>query len=267
MPGTTPERSSITTTRSADHVALVEIDHPPANSLTLEMRRRLADLWGELQRDDDVRAVVVTGAGDRFFSAGLDMDELAGWHEHASAEQRHRWIDQLTWDPWSNGLTKPLLAAIDGYCLAGGFYLAQMCDVRIAGVDAVFGIPEARWNHPAVFAGDLAQQLPLNLALEMVLWAERTHSAERMYELGFLNEVVADEEPRQVALRWATEVAELPPRAVQIHKRLLYEAANTGGPDDRARRERLVRPLHAMRDAAEGIRAFRERRRPDFRGV
>lgn len=266
MPDAAPDVDGISLTRPEDHVALVTVDRPPANSLTLAMRRGLASLWAWLQDEDSIRAVAVTGAGERFFSAGLDMDELAEWHESFSAGERHRWIDQLAWDPWSNGLRKPLIAAVNGYCLAGGFYLAQMCDVRIGAADAVFGIPEVRWNHPAVFAGGLAEQLPLNLALEMVLWAERTYPAERMYEVGFLNEVVTDRAPLEVALQWAGEVAELPTQAVQAHKQLLYEAAVRGASEERVQRERLVRPLHAMSDATEGIRAFQEGRRPEFGG-
>lgn len=246
---------------AGDGVALVTVDHPPANSLTLEMRHTLARVWASLQADTDVRAVVVTGAAGRFFCSGLDFDELYSWHQRGSADQRRRDIDQLVWDPLSAGLYKPVVAAINGYCLAGGFFLAQMCDVRIADVNAEFGIPEVNWNHPAVFAWLTARHLHVNHVLELVLWARRRLPAQRMYEMGFVNLVSPAGQALPVALDWAREVAALPAEAVAVHKRLIYEsmtlrdAVATQGAS-----EQLVAHLHDMPEGAELIAAFLARR-------
>lgn len=254
--------------RPAAGVALVVVDHPPANSLTLATRRALATTWEALAGDPTVGAVVVTGAGDTAFSAGLDMRELAADFDEPAKPpgQRHDEIDRLVWDPVSAGLWKPVIAAVNGYCLAGGLYLALMCDVRIAAEHATFAIPEVRWSHPAVFAWELIRHLPLNVALELTLWAERGVNAGRLADLGFLNAVVPGSDLLDEAVGWAEEVARMPMTAVAAHKRLLYEAAFPARQQDRDRSEHLVRHLHATADAAEGVRAFLERRDPAYEG-
>lgn len=247
-------------------VVMLTVDHPPANSLTLRLREQIRATWRQCAEDDAVRAVVVTGAGDRFFSSGLDMVELDGWHRHGSADQRRRDIDQMVWDPLSAGLYKPVIAAVNGYCLAGGFFLALMCDVRIADERAEFGIPEVRWEHPAVFAWMLARQLHVNHVLELVLWAERRYSAQRMWELGFVNAVAPAGTAVETALDWAREVSRLSPAALEAHKRLVYASAVLNGAGQTQRRsERLTAALHDRPEAGAAVRRFLDRRR-DLQG-
>jgi enoyl-CoA hydratase/carnithine racemase len=247
-------------------VALVEVDHPPANALTYDLRLRLFDVWQELRDDDSVGAVVVTGAGSRFFCAGLDLGEIADWFElEPDAHVIHERIDRLRWDVFDADLWKPTIAAINGYCVAGGWYLAQMCDVRIAAQHAEFGIPEGRFGLPAVFAWSLPQSLPLNVALESVLWSERRFSAARLYELGWLNAVVNADELLPVALDWAGEVAALPQAAIRAHKQMIYAHARLQAEELRRQAEILARPLYEDRGPAERTTAFRNRR-DDARG-
>jgi enoyl-CoA hydratase/carnithine racemase len=254
-------RPAVQVTAAGDGVTVVTIDHPPANSLTLEMRRELARTWSALQSDPATLAVVVTGAAGRFFCSGLDFDELYGWHRHGTADQRRRDIDQLVWDPLSAGLHKPVVAAINGYCLAGGFLLAQMCDVRIADEGAEFGIPEVNWNHPAVFSWLTARHLHAGHVLELVLWARRRVPAQRMYEIGFVNLVTPPGGALPVALDWAREVAALPSEAVQTHKRLIYESlVLRDAQATQAASEQLVAHLHDMPEGAELIAEFLARR-------
>lgn len=189
------------------------------------------------------------------------MIELDQWHLAGTPEQRRRDIDQLVWDPISAGLYKPVVAAISGYCLAGGFLLALMCDVRIADERAEFGIPEVRWEHPAVFSWLLARHLHVNHVLELVLWAERRLSAQRMYEMGFVNAVVAPGEALAVAIDWAREVARLSPPVVAAHKRLIYEAAVLADAvAARVRAEQTAAPLHSRPEAADAVASFLDRR-------
>lgn len=237
-------------------VAVLRIDRPPANALTYDLRLRILDAWRKARDEETIRAVVVTGTGDEFFSAGLDLEEVASWR--GDRDLMHERIDLLRWDPEEADLWKPIIGAINGYCLAGGWSLAEMCDVRLASEHASFGIPEARWGLPAVFAWSLARRLPLNVALEASLWADRRFSATRMFELGWLNAVVPAERLLDVALDWAEEVAALPPEAVAAHKRIVRASVEDGL---RAAAERTVRPLYDAPDAGAGIAAFLERAR------
>ncbi len=145
--------------------------------------------------------------------------------EEHSPDERHFIIDQLRWDPRQAGLTKPVIVAIDGYCLAGGLHLAQMCDLRIASSEAIFGLPEGRWSFPATFAWELARSLPVNLVMEMLLFPRRRFSAHRMYEVGFLNAVEPSSSLLTVALDWAEELVATPAAALAAHKRLISETA------------------------------------------
>ena len=242
-------------------VALVEITHPPANALTYDLRLRLFEIWQELRDNDAVGAVVVTGAGSQFFCAGLDIDELANGFEQWEDDPQvmHERIDLLRWDVSAAELWKPTIAAINGYCLAGGWYLAQMCDVRIAAQHAEFGIPEGRFGLPAVFAWSLPQILPLNIALEAVLWSERRFTAARLYELGWLNAVVGADELLSVALGWASEVAALPPEAIYAHKKMVSAGVRERAEDARQQAEALARPLYDDPGPASRTAAFRDR--------
>jgi enoyl-CoA hydratase/carnithine racemase len=252
--------------RAGEHIGVVRINNPPANALTLAMRLRLRDIWCEIRDDDTIDVAIVTGTGDKFFSAGLDMKELAAERadDTKPAHQRKAEMDLLDWGPGSASLWKPVIAAINGYCLAGGFNLAHMCDVRIARSDALFGIPEVRWAHPASFAWQLPRSLPLNIAMELVLWGDRQLDARRMYEVGFLNAVVAPENLMAVAVRWAQEVSAMSPAAVRLHKRMLYEATYADTQRMQAWAAELLGELHDNVDAQEGLAAFLERRPPTW---
>lgn len=251
-----------------DGVVRVVIDRPPANALSTGLRLDLARAWRSLSDDDFVGCVIVTGAGDRFFSAGLDLDELAQDFEAGrSPEELHAKIDQLAWDPVQVGFDKPVIAAINGYCVAGGWALAQACDVRLAADTAMFGVPEAALGLPAIFAAELATQVPPNLAAEVVLWAGRRFTARRMAEIGFVNLVVPAAELAGTAEAWAAEVARLPRAAVRAHKRLLLLARREANQRLREAAQREVRSLYDDADAGVRVRDFAARRRSEKAAV
>ncbi len=237
-------------------VAQLTLDNPPANALTLAMRSELLETWRDFEADEEVRAVVVTSASSRHFSTGLDLIELMRDIEDESPQERHHRIDRFRWSPRDAGLTKPVIAAIDGYCLAGGLHFAQMCDLRIASHDAVFGIPEGRWAFPATFAWEMARAMPQNLIVEMLLFPDRRFSAGRMYEIGFLNAVVASANLLACALDWADELVASPQSALRAHKRLIEE---TSLPDFNATREfaaSLVRELYDTDEQRDRLSRF-----------
>ena len=233
-------------------VVVLSLNRPPANALTLDLRLRIRDAWIAIRDMPEVRAVVVTATGRRFFCSGLDLHELANdlGNPSKDANRRHAEIDQLQWDPAAVGLWKPIVAAINGYCLAGGLNLASMCDVRIAATHARFGVPEIRWSQPAAFTWSLPKVLPANIAMEMVLWADRQFTAQRMLELGYLNAVVPRSKVLSTAISWAQQVSRLDEVAVQRHKQMLYQATFGDRAQKSEEAERLLRPLHDRADIA-----------------
>lgn len=253
-----------------DGVALLTLNRPPANALTLNLRLRIRDSWAALRDMDDVRAVVVASARERYFCTGLDLNELAQDLEDPAkdADRRHADVDQLEWDPASVGLWKPIIAAINGYCLAGGFYLATMCDIRVAGADARFGVPEIRWSYPAVFTWSLANSLlPMNIVAEMVLWADTQVTADRLFQLGFVNEVVPTNDVLRRAIEWARRISRHDTVAVQRHKEMLYRAALPDHAHRRREAESLLRPLHDRVEVSQRqIRKFLDRAPRQVRG-
>jgi enoyl-CoA hydratase/carnithine racemase len=251
------------------HFAIVTINREErGNSISLDLALTLADTWRDLQGDDEVRAVVLTGTGTKFFCTGDDLKDRARLdNEYPGGANKYvedrRFDGRIT--PAANGLWKPVIGAINGYALAGGFYVAQTCDVRIAAEHAVFGLPEVRWNLPAPFAAQLQRMIPPAIAMEMALWGSRTFTAARMYEVGFVNKVVPAERLLDEAVAWAEEVAMMGPVAVQAHKELMYRYLY----QDEASAERLGHALFEgvwdMEDTVEGPRAFVEGRAPEWR--
>lgn len=233
------------------------------NAFSAELLDRLAQEMEHFDRDDELWAAILTGAGDVAFCAGHDMKEdLEGdvRGKKLPPYQAQRPHPQV----WS---WKPVIGAINGYCLAGGWYLAQCCDVRIAAEHATFGIPEAKWNLPAPFGAFPEYQISFGVAAEMLLWG-RSITAQRAYEIGFVNEIVPKDAALDRAMEWAEEVCALGQDAVRAHKQLLYRGRDLS----LAEREALGNDLFywyppkpgVVMDATEGPRAFAERRKPRF---
>ncbi len=193
--------------RPKDHYAILTVNREErANSFNIDLSRRLAESWAALSRDDDIWAVILTAVGDRYFCTGDDLKDMAEMNETYEGGFWAYVHDQGGFgnmSPLGNSFWKPIIGAINGYSLAGGWYLGQMCDVRIAADHAMFGIPEVRWNLPAPFAAQLQRMIPAAIALEMALWGSRQYTAQRMYEVGFVNKVVPKDQLMPEAIRWA----------------------------------------------------------------
>ena len=151
------------------------------------------------------------------------------------------------------------------YCLAGGWRRAQYCDVRIAAEHALFGLPEVRWNLPASFMWQAARMMPYSMAMEMTLWGDRQYPAQRLYEIGFVNKVVAGDQLLDEAVRWAEQVCEMGPASVWAHKEVLYRA--TFGDQFRiiGLANKAFEKVQEMEDSAEGPRALAEKRKPQWK--
>ncbi len=189
------------------------------NAIDPEMQAELVGAWTRLRDEDDLRVGWITGAGDRAFCAGVDLKRMGDFYHGVPPERRREVWDR---EPGIGGITrnldpgKPVIAAINGYCLGGGLELALACDLRYASDRATFGLPEVRW---AILPGQggtqrLPRLIPPPIALEMILTG-RPISAERALEAGLLNAVVPPERLREVSWEIAEAIAAQPPRAVR----------------------------------------------------
>jgi len=243
-------------------IATITLDRPKVlNALSPAVIAEVGQALSELDADDAVRAVVITG-GPKVFAAGADIGDMA---ERSAAEQLNR--DQTgAWSPIS-GFKKPLIAAVNGYCLGGGCELALMCDVIIAGDSARFGQPEI--NLGIIPGAGGTQRWPRTAgkfaAMEVMLTGGMI-SARRAYELGLANKVVPAEMSVAVAQRMARQLAEKPPVAVRLAKESVQKAFETSLAEGLAAERRSFYFLFSTDDQKEGMRAFLEKRKGVFKG-
>ena len=247
-------------------VARLTINRPEAmNALDLQGWRELGRRLEELDRDPEVHVAIITGAGDKAFCAGADLKKMYGrGHEGAIAdlwdhERQYRIGQQIF-------VAKPVIAAINGYCLAGGLELALGCDIRIASTAASFGCPEARWSILHGFGAiRLPRTVPLSVAMEMLLTGERIGAA-RAYEIGLVSRLVEPAALLPTAEQIAERICQNGPLAVRITKEIAWRALHQH-PEDALRFYKALTTLVTQtEDAQEGPTAFAEKRRPRFKG-
>lgn len=245
-------------------VALVTINRPEKrNALNGPVRCAFVGAIDAARRDPDVRVVIVTGAGDRAFVAGADITEMEG----RSAVEQWRVMKAPTIYEAVERLPKPVIAAINGFCLGGGLELALACDLRIAAATAMFGQPEVGLG--IIPGGGGTQRLPrlvgLGAALRLILTGEMIPADEAL-RLGIVEEVV----PQEQLLSRAFEVAELiaakSPVALAAAKEATRAALNLPLEDGLKLETALFQVCFASADRAEGVRAFLEKRAPSFAG-
>jgi enoyl-CoA hydratase len=244
------------------HVAVMTIDRPDRhNAMTLAMTRQLAEATAEARRDEQVRVVVLTGAGTKAFSAGGDLAELiprlsAGELESLFPDPTRRFFSELY---------KPVVAAVNGFCIAGGLEVMLGTDLRIAADHAVFGLAETRWG--IVPGGGshvrLPQQVPWAIAMQLLLTAQPI-DARRAYEAGLVNEVLPGEQVLPRAMEIARGIAGNGPLAVQAAKEIAVRAL--GNETRFALEQDINNRVLTSADAKEGPLAFTEKRAPVFEG-
>jgi enoyl-CoA hydratase len=244
-------------------IGLVTINRPHRmNSISVEVYQKLDYIWETVDKDDDVRVIVLTAAGERAFSAGMDLKEQA----ELSAQGRD--ILEIVKDPFMlkmNEVKKPIIAAINGVAAAGGFLLAQNADLRVASRNAHFSIREAKVGRGSPWAVPLLWMLPLNISMELTMMAEPI-SAERMYEIGFLNRITPEGEVLRVALEMAEILKDNAPLSVMAAKQSLKEAMNLGNDLGVKNAARIYEKVYSSEDTIEGPRAFTEKRKPVWQG-
>lgn len=241
-------------------IAILTLNRPERmNALSIELAQRLEAAWTDFQNDDSIWVAVITGSGDRAFCAGYDLADQAERDKAGLPVPKK--LPQCS----PRGIWKPVIAAINGYAIAGGFMLANDCDIRIAAEHAELAISESRWNLPAPWIHDLTTRLFLGHALEIVLWGDTRISAQRGYEMGWINRVVPKEKLMEEAMSWAERMLYLGPRCVRNLKEILYRGQYMVSSEGEAFAVALEQNLQGMEDTIEGPQAFVEKRKPRFK--
>lgn len=258
-----------------DDVAYLTFNRPEVhNAINPELMVQLAEAWKRVAADDSVRVVILTGAGDKAFSAGADLARLLPlttkerppedeW-DHALLENPElRTIAML--HPFE--MHKPIIAAINGYCVAGGMELMLATDIRIAAEHASFGLAEVKWGL-IPYAGSLVRtprQIPFCNAMELLLTGDRidAHEARR---LGLLNYVLPAAQVMPKAVELARKIAANGPLAVHAIKQGVARTSGRPLEDGFEIENEIARGVFSSADAKEGPRAFIEKRKPNFKG-
>jgi enoyl-CoA hydratase/carnithine racemase len=245
-----------------DRLAIVTLQRPEVmNALHPPAGEELDRVWNDFAADPDVWVGILTGAGDRAFSAGNDLKWTA-------ANAPTRWpksgFGGLT---ARTDLVKPLIAAVNGAALGGGLELALACDLVIAADHATLGLPEPRVGLIAAAGGmhRLPRSIPLKIAMGMLLTGKPITAAEAA-RLGLVNEVVPLAELMPAADRWARTICECSPLAIQATKQCVYEGLGRPVADAMATRYPAAARLSKSEDFREGPRAFAQKRKPVWQG-
>jgi enoyl-CoA hydratase/carnithine racemase len=241
-------------------VAWLTINRPEArNALNQAVRTGLWDGFRRFAADDGSAVLVLTGAGEEAFCAGADLKEMAELKLEVPPPDFAPYLGRNIQMP------KPVIAAVNGAAFAGGFLLAQMCDLCVAAEHAKFAITEARWGRGAPWGAPLPWLIPPRVALELLMTAEPIDAA-RAFEIGLVNRVVPAAQLRAATQALAQRIAGNAPLSVRASKAMVYAAAELGFQAALDEGDRLFEPVYRSEDAQEGPRAFREKRAPRWRG-
>jgi enoyl-CoA hydratase/carnithine racemase len=240
-----------------DHVLTITINRPDkANSISRELSEALIEAVREYERDRQLWAAILTGTGDRFFSAGADLKDVSLRHETHLWEARY--FESLF------QVSKPMIAAVNGWCLGAGFTLALACDLRVASTGARFGTPDQKLN-TVDLAGSvlLSRMIPRAIAMEILLTGEPIDAAEA-YRVGLVNRVVPHEQLKAVAEEYAARICANGPLALAACKRIDRETRTMTLAQAAAWFATEAERVLASDDTQEGIAAFLEKRKPSW---
>lgn len=245
-------------------VAILTINRPDKlNALNEQTRSELSATLDELQNDEQIRVVIITGAGEKSFVAGADISEFAGRspHEQRTVMRSKSGFGSIDEFP------KPVIAMINGFCLGGGCELALMCDIRIASENARFGQPEINLGIIPGAGGTqrLTRLVGEGRAMQMILTGEMIDAQEAL-RIGLANAVYPLAELREKTLAMANKIAEKSPIALEMAKTSVKNASRMNLREGLAQEVDLFALCFASEDKEEGVRAFLEKRKAEFKG-
>jgi len=253
-----------------DKIAIITINRPEAmNSIDPETDEELAKAWTDFRDDPNLWVAILTGAGDKAFSAGADLKKMIPMLSRLSAVERRDRDENF---PGLGGITrglniwKPIIAAVNGFCLAGGLEMAMACDIRIAAEHAVFGLMEV--SRGIIPGAGGTQRLPrligITKAMELILQAQRIDAQEAL-RLGLVNRVVPAAEVMPTALKYAEAILQNAPLAVRAAKEAIIRGLSMPL-EEGLRMEPVIQSyLLQSEDAIEGPKAFAEKRKPAWK--
>jgi len=252
-----------------DHVLIVTMNRPEArNALSAEMLVRMGDAWQLLDLNPELRVGILAGAGGTF-CAGADLKAMSGGYAEDEWTARFQQDADLQWKALLRHARprKPLIAAVEGFAIAGGTEILQGTDIRVAGAGATFGVAEVRRGLFPLGGSTvrLRRQIPYTLAAEILLTG-RNVSAQEAREIGLVGRVVPDGQALAEARKIAGEIAANGPLAVQAVLRSLRETEGMPEVEALQRELQIGLPIFATEDAREGPRAFKEKRPAVFKG-
>lgn len=247
-------------------IAIITINRPERmNAINPQTSHDLYRAWSAFRDDPELWVAILTGAGDRAFSAGNDLVETA---RVGRGEGATRSPERVPFGGNTRGMEvwKPTIAAINGYCLAGGLELALACDLRIAAEHAQFGLPEVVWSLVPGAGGTqrLPRAVPLAMAMDMILTGERI-DCQTALRAGLISRIVPRDQALPAALRVAETICSRGPLAVRAAKESIMRGLDMTLQQGLALEELLARNVLRSEDSVEGPRAFAEKRAPQYR--
>lgn len=254
--------SEVELERPAEGVAVVRLNRPEVrNALNAAVRQQLAEHFTALGSDDATRCIIISG-GEKVFAAGADLRDMV---ERTPVEMMARHSERL-WQPIAS-CPKPVIAAVNGYALGGGCELAMLADIIVAGEGASFGQPEVRVGIMPGAGGTqrLTRAVGKYRAMRMLLTGEPVAARDAL-AMGLVSEVVADSEVFSTAMKIATTIAALPPLAILQIKDAVLFGQDASIDAAMALERKAFQLLFSTTDQKEGMRAFLEKRKPEFKG-
>lgn len=243
-------------------VAILTMNNPPANALTPEIRQEFMVKLVEMSKDDGIWALIITGAGEKFFAAGADIPGLLKLDRSTGLERVKR---AREFYGGVASLEKPVIAAINGICMGGGLELALACDIRIASEHARLGVPEV--NLGLIPGAGGTQRLPRAIGpgwANYLLFTGEAIPAQKALEIGLVQEVVAFDALREAVLKLAGKINSKGPLAVRAAKRASSQGLQQPLEKGLDIEHEAFAELCVTQDKDEGIRAFLEKRLPQF---
>jgi len=271
---TEPETSDVLFERIGreDRIALITLNRPRVmNSYTMDTLRQMEGMWDEVRDNRSIRAAILTGAGERAFSTGHDVRWMADVDPALEAMRPEYYGGEHVryfhgYGAYGFDIRKPVIAAVRGYCVGGGFAMACRCDLRVASDDAQFGATQVRLGVISPTAATLLPRLIGHAAAMEILLTGELFDSHEAYRVGFVNRVVPNHEVVPEAVRLAERICRAAPLAVQATKHVAWHALQAPVEVALDMGHREFSWLRSTRDGREGSRAFLEKRDPEWLG-